>query len=76
MAELDQEIVYRKGEKNLLADILSCYGVDGVVEATASAWYSLSDSSIRRIVYNWLNVVAKQLDFHACVTAAIEALSR
>ena len=59
-----------------MADVLSRYGVDGIVEATASAWYNLGDNSIRRIVYEWLNVVAKHLDFDACVTAAIEALSR
>ena len=43
-------------------------------EATASARYSLSDSSIKHVVYEWLNVVAKHLDFDACVTAAKEAL--
>ena len=74
MAELDLEIVYRPGEKNVVADVLSCYGVDGVIDATASAWYSLGDSSIRCVVYEWLNVVAKHLDFDACVTAAIEAV--
>ena len=28
MAELDLEILYRPGEKNVVADVLSCYGVD------------------------------------------------
>ena len=74
MAELDLEIVYRPGEKDVVADVLSWYGVDGVLEATASAWYNLSDRSVRCVVYEWLNVVAKHLDFDACVTAAIEAL--
>ena len=59
----------------MVADVLSCYSVDGVAETTASAWYSLGDSSIRCVVYEWLNVVAKHLDFDTCVTATIEALS-
>ena len=75
MAELDLEIVCRTGEKNVVADVLSCYGVEGAVEATDSAWYNLGNSSVRYLVYEWLNVVAKHLDFMACVTAAIEALS-
>ena len=62
------------GEKNVVADILLCYGVDGIVESTSSAWYSLGDSNVRPVVYEWLNVVAKHLDFDACVTAAIAAL--
>ena len=37
MAELDLEVVYRPGEKNVVADVLSRYGVDGVFESTASA---------------------------------------
>ena len=74
MTELDLEIVYRPGKKNVVADVLSCYGVDGVAEATTSACYSLGDSSVRRVVYEWLNVVAKHLDFDACVTVATEAL--
>ena len=41
MAELDLEIVYRPGEKNVVADVLSRYGVDGVAKATASAPYHL-----------------------------------
>ena len=76
MAELNLEIVYRPGEKNVVADALSCYGVDGVSETTASAQFSLGDSNIRRVVYEWLSVVAKHLDFDACVKAAIEALLR
>ena len=76
MVELDLEIVYRPVEKNVVAEVLSRYGVDGVAEATASAWYSLGDRSVRRIVYEWLSVVAKHLDFDACVTAAVEALWR
>ena len=76
MADLDLEIVYRPGEKNVVADVLSRCGVDGVIEATASACYSLGYSSIRRVVYEWLNVIVKHLDFDACVTAASEALSR
>ena len=75
MAELDLDIVYRSAEKTVVADVLSRYGVEGSVEATASAWYSLSDSSARHLVYDWLNAVAKHLDFDGCVTAAVEALS-
>ena len=76
MVELDLETVYRLGEKNVVADVLSRHGVEDAVEATASAWYNLNDSSVRCVVYEWLNVVAKHLDFNACVTAALEALSR
>ena len=76
MAELDLEIVYRPGKKNVVADVLSRYGVHGVVEATASAHYSLVDNSVRRVVYEWMSVVAKHLDFDAYVTAAVEVLSR
>ena len=76
MAELDLEIMYRPGEKNVVADVLSRYGVDGVVEATSSAWYCLGDSIVRYVVYKWLNVVAKHLDLDACVTVAIEACSQ
>ena len=76
MAELDLEIVYRPGKKNVVADVLSRYGVYGVVEATASACFSLGDNSVRRVVYEWMSVVAKHLDFDACVTAVVEALSR
>ena len=75
MAELDLEIVYRPGEKNVVADVLSQYGVEGAMEANASLQYSLSDSSVRYVLYEWLTVVAKYLDFDACVTAAVEALS-
>ena len=76
MAELNLEILYRPGEKNVVADVLSRYGVDGVFEFTASARYSMGDSTMRRVVYEWMSVVAKHLDFDACVTAAVEALSR
>ena len=76
MAELDLEILYRPGEKNVVADVLSRYGVDGVFDSTASATFSISDSSVRRVVHEWMSVVAKHLDFDACVTAAVEALSR
>ena len=76
MAELDLEILYRPGEKNVVADVLLRYGVDGVLKTTASARFSLGDSSVRRVVYEWMSVVAKHLDFDACVTAAVEALSR
>ena len=76
MAELDLEILYRPGEKNVVADVLSRYGVDGVFKSTTSAKYSMGDSSVRRVVYEWMSVVAKHLDFDACVTAAVEALSR
>ena len=58
----------------MVADVLSHYGVDGVVEATSSAHHSLGDNSVRRVVYEWMSVVAKHLDFDACVTAAVEAL--
>ena len=76
MAELDLEISYRPGEKNVVADVLSRYGVDGVFESTASARFSMGDSSVMRLVHEWMSVVAKHLDFDACVTAAVEALSR
>ena len=76
MAELDLEILYRPGKKSVVADVLSRYGVNGVFETTASAIISLSDSSVRRVVYEWVSVVAEHLDFDACVTAAVEALSR
>ena len=51
-------------------------GLMGVFETTASAWFSLGDSSVRRVVCVWMSVVAKHLDFDACVTATVEALSR
>ena len=76
MAEHDLEIVYRPGEKHMVADVLSRYGVDGVVEATVSAHFSLGDNCVRRVVYEWLSVVAKHLDLDACVKGAVEALSR
>ena len=76
MAELDLEILYRPGEKNVVTDVLPRYGVDGVFETTTSARFSLGDSSVRRVVYEWVSVVAKHLDFYACVTAAVEVLSR
>ena len=76
MAELDLEILYRPGKKNMVTDVLSRYGVDGVFESTASARFSLDDSSVRRVVCERMSVVAKHLDFDACVTAALEALSR
>ena len=76
MAEIDLEILYRPGKKNVVADVLSRYGVDGVFESTASARYSISDSSLKRVVHEWMSVVAKHLDFDACVTAAVEVLSR
>ena len=63
-------------KKNVVADVLSCYGVDGVAEATTSAHYSLGDSSVRCVGYEWISAVAKHLDFEACVTAVVEALSR
>ena len=75
MAELDVEILYRPGEKNVVADVLLHYGVDGVFESTTSARFSLGDSSVRSVVCEWVSVVAKHLDFNACVTAAVEALS-
>ena len=37
MAELDLEIVYRPGEKNVVTDVLMLYGVKGAAEAIASA---------------------------------------
>ena len=76
MAELDLEILYRPGEKNVVADVLSRYGVDGAFESTANATFSMGDSTVRHVVQKWLSVVAKHLDFDACVTAAVEALSR
>ena len=60
----------------MVADVLSRYGVYGVVEATAGAHYSLGDNSVRRVMYEWMSVVAKHLDFDACVKAAVHALSR
>ena len=56
--------------------MLSRYGVDGAFESTANATFSMGDSSVRRVVHEWLSVVAKHLDFDACVTAAVEALLR
>ena len=76
MAELDLEILYRPGEKNVVADVFSRYGVDGVFETTTSAHFSLCDNSVRCVVYEWMSVVAKHLDFDACVIATVEALSR
>ena len=38
--------------------------------------FSMGDGTVRRGVQEWLPVVAKHLDFDACVTAAVEALSR
>ena len=76
MPKLDLEIVYRPGEKNVVADVLSRYGVDGVAEATSNARYSLSDGSVRLVIYEWVSVVTKHLDFDACVTDIVEALSR
>ena len=76
MAELDLEILYRPGEKNVVADVLSRYGVDGAFESTANATFSKANSTVKRVVQEWLSVVAKHLDFDACVTAAVEALSR
>ena len=43
-------------------------------ESTASARFSLGDRSVRRVVCEWMSVVAKHLDFDACVAAAVEAL--
>ena len=71
MAELDLEIVYRPGEKNVLADVLSRYGFDGVVEATTSAHFCLGDKSVSCVIYGWMSVVAKYLGFDACVIAAV-----
>ena len=76
MAELDLEILYRPGEKNVVADVLSRYEVGGAFESTANAMFSLGDRTVRRVVQEWLSVVAKHLDFDACVTAAVEALLR
>ena len=76
MAELDLEILYRPGEKNVVADVLSRYGVERTFESTANATFSMGDSTVKRVVQTWLSVVAKHLDFDACVTAAVEALSR
>ena len=76
MAEPYLAILYRPGEKNVVADVLSRYGVHGVFESTANARFSMGNSSIRRVVHDWMSVVAKHLDFDACVTAAVEALSR
>ena len=60
----------------MVADVLSRYGVDGVFESTASTNFSMGDSSVRCVVYEWISVVAKHLDFDACVTATVEALSQ
>ena len=76
MAELDLDIVYRPGELNFVAEVLLPYRVKGVTKATASAQYSLSDRSVKNVVYEWMDVVAKHLDFDTCVTAAVEALLR
>ena len=45
MAELDLEILYRPGEKTVVADVLSRYGVDGAFESTANATFSMGDST-------------------------------
>ena len=58
----------------MVADVLSRYGVDGVFESTASARYSMGDSNVRRVVHEWMSVVAKYLDFDTCITATVEAL--
>ena len=76
MAELDLEVLYRPGEKNVVADVLSRYGVEGAFESTANATFSMGNSTVRHVVQEWLSVVAKHLDFDACVTAAVEALAR
>ena len=75
MAELDLEILYRPGEKNVVADVLSHDGVDRTFDSTANARFSMDDGTVRRVVQEWLSVVAKHLDFDACITAAVEALS-
>ena len=59
----------------MVADVLSHYGVDGAFESTAYATFSMGNSTVRRVLHEWLSVVAKHLDFDACVTAAVEALS-
>ena len=74
MAELVLEILYRPGEKNAVADVLSRYGVDGVLESTTNARFRLADRSVQRVVCEWMSVVAKHLDFDACITATVEAL--
>ena len=76
MAELDLEILYRPGKKNVVANVLSRYGVEGAFESTPNATFSMGDSTVRRVVQTWLSVFAKHLEFDACVTAAVEALSR
>ena len=76
MAELDLEILYRPGEKNVVADVLSRYGIEGTFESIANTTFSMGNSTVRRVVQTWLSVVAKHLDFDACVTAAVESLSR
>ena len=63
IAELDPEIVYRPGEKNVVADVLSRYGIDGVFDTTTNARFSLGGSSVRRVVCECMSVVAKHLDF-------------
>ena len=50
MAELDLEVLYRPGEKNVVADVLSRYGVEGTFESTANATFSMGDSTVRRVV--------------------------
>ena len=76
MAELDLKVLCRPGEKNVVADVLSRYGVDGVFESTTSARFRIGDSSVRRVVHEWMSVIAKYLDFVACITATAEALLR
>ena len=58
MAELDLEILYRPGKKNVVADVLSHYGVDGAFESTTNAMFSMGDSIVRRVVHEWLSVFA------------------
>ena len=71
MAELDLEIFYRPGEKNVVADVLWRYENDGVFETTANVRFSLGDSNVKFVVCEWISVVAKHLGFDACVTAAV-----
>ena len=74
MAELDLEILYRSGEKNVVADVLSRYGADGAFESTTNATFSMGDSTVSLVVQVWLSVVAKHMDFDACVVVELLSL--
>ena len=76
LAELDLDVVHRPGVENVAADVLSRYGQTVEESASESVLHSLDDAVVARAVRAWLRVVAKHLDLDACVSAAVEGLSR